>query len=113
MPDLKLTINDPKTGKSFTKVVPETESSFFRGRKIKESIHGDTFGMKGYELVITGGSDTSGFPMRFDVEGQGRKRPLLTKGPGVHIKRKGMKTRKINLETEKLTRTKLNMKICR
>ena len=32
--------------------------------------------------------------MRWDVEGIGRKRLLLTSGPGVHIKRNGMKKRK-------------------
>jgi len=94
MADLKLVINDVKTGRSFQKVIAEAESSYLRGRKIKETIQGDNIGMKGYELIVTGGSDTSGFPMRFDVEGQGRKKPLLTKGPGVRIKVKGMKTRK-------------------
>jgi len=94
MADLKLIINDVKTGKSFQKVIAEAESSYLRGRKIKDTIQGDNLGMKGYEFLLTGGSDTSGFPMRFDIEGQGRKKPLLTKGPGVRIKVKGMKTRK-------------------
>ena len=94
MPEYKIIINDPKTGKSFQKVITGTEADYLKGRKIKETIHGDNFGIKGYELLLTGGSDKSGVPMRFDIEGQARKRPLLTKGPGVHITVRGMKTRK-------------------
>jgi len=94
MPEFKLTINDVKTGRSFQKTVSGTESDIFRGKKIKDTVDGSSFGMKGYELQVTGGSDSSGFPMRFDIDGQGRKRPLLTRGPCVKIKRKGMKKRK-------------------
>ena len=64
------------------------------GRKIGDKVPGDLIGLKGYELEITGGSDTAGFPMRKDVPGVGRKKPLLTKGPGVYIDRKGMRIRK-------------------
>ena len=37
--------------------------------KIMEKIDGNTLGLSGYELQITGGSDKSGFPMRRDIEG--------------------------------------------
>lgn len=94
MPEFKLTINDVKTGKSFQKTITGAESDVFKGRKIKDKVAGDGFGLKGYELEITGGSDKAGFAMRYDLEGMGRKKPLLTKGPCVHIKRKGMKKRK-------------------
>ena len=92
MAEAKLTINDPKTGKSYKHLV---DNSQLIGKKLKEKISGDSFGLKGYELEITGGSDKAGFPMRFDLQGPQRKKILLTKGPGVKIKRKGMRKRKM------------------
>ena len=56
---------------------------------------GNTFGFKNYEFEITGGTDKDGFPMRFSLEGASRKKLLLTKGPGVKIKRKGARIRKM------------------
>ncbi len=91
MAEIKLTINDPKTGKSYKHI---TEGSSLRGKKLKEKISGDLIGLKGYELEITGGSDKAGFPMRFDLPGPQRKKILLTKGPGVKLKRKGIRKRK-------------------
>lgn len=64
------------------------------GRKLGDKISGDLIGLKGYGLEITGGSDSAGFPMRKDIPGIGRKKPLLTKGPGVHIDVKGERIRK-------------------
>lgn len=77
-------------GKSYQKTI----SDELIGRKIKDKISGDLIGLKGYELEITGGSDTAGFPMRRDVPGVGRKKPLLTRGPGVKINVKGERIRK-------------------
>ena len=94
MPEFILTINNPKTGKSYKKIIRDRETDIFKGKKIKDNVAGDGFGLKGYEFEITGGSDKDGFPIRFDVAGFGRKKVLLTKGPGVHIKRKGMRKRK-------------------
>jgi small subunit ribosomal protein S6e len=91
MPEFKLNINDPKTGKSYSKVF-DTET--LENKKIKDKIQGNPFGLDGYELEITGGSDKSGFPMRHDLNISGRKKILLSKGPGVKIKRKGLRTRK-------------------
>src|SRR3989344_2693354 len=91
---VKLCINDVKTGKSFNKELNENELDAFLNKKINDKIEGHFFGFSGYEFHITGGSDNAGFPMRFDVEGVGRKRPLLTRGAGVKIKIKGMRKRK-------------------
>jgi small subunit ribosomal protein S6e len=87
----KLTINDVKAKKSYKK---EVESDIFMNKKIGEKVSGDEFGFKGYEFTITGGSDKQGFPMRSDVPGIGRKRPLVVSGVGVKNKVKGMKQRK-------------------
>ncbi len=82
MTDLKLVLADPKTGKCYQRESKEAEAEVFLGKQIGEKIKGDLFGMNGYEFEITGGSDSSGFPMRKDVEGQGRKRILVIKGVG-------------------------------
>lgn len=94
MPDFKLVINDPKTAKSYQKIVTGNEADVFRGTKIKSKISGDQIGLKDYELEITGGSDSSGFPMRSDIEGILRKRPLVSRGPGIKGLKKGEKIRK-------------------
>ncbi len=77
-------------GKSYQKAVTEE----LVGKKVGDKFSGDVIGLNGYEFEITGGSDTSGFPMRKDIPGILKKRALLTKGPGVHIKNKGNRIRK-------------------
>lgn len=94
MPDFKLVISDPKTAKSYQKVVTGNEADVFRGTKIKSKINGDSIGLKDYELEITGGSDNAGFPLRFDIEGILRKKPFINRGPGIRGLKKGEKTRK-------------------
>lgn len=89
--ELKLTINDSKTGKSYNKAY---SGDFFLHKKIRDRVDGSKFGFDGYEFVITGGSDRSGFPMRPDISGIGRKRPLTVTGVGVKKKERGMKQRK-------------------
>ncbi len=83
-----------KDGKSYKKEVSENETSVFMNKKIDEVVKGDSFGLKGYELKITGGSDTGGFPIRKDVTGLGRKRPLVVSGVGAKAKDKGIKQKK-------------------
>jgi len=94
MPEFKVVINDVKTGKSYQKIVSGEESDVFKRTKIGSIISGDALGFHGYEFEIRGGSDNCGFPMRSDIEGINRKRPLVTNSIGVHIKGKGIKKRK-------------------
>ena len=91
MVEFKLTINDPKTGKSYKKVIG---GSLFKNKKIGEKINGDDFGFKGYEFEITGGSDNTGFPMRKDLVGGLRRKALLSKGTGMKNNKKGLRLRK-------------------
>jgi len=88
----KLVINNK--GKAYNKELNEHESHVFIGKKIGDSMPGNSFGFKNYEFKITGGSDKDGFPMRFDLPGAGRKRLLLNKGPGVKIRERGLRLRK-------------------
>ena len=52
------------------------------GKKIGDIIEGSLLELSGYELTITGGSDNAGFPMKNDIEGQGRRGMLTSKGLG-------------------------------
>lgn len=90
MAEIKLVINDPKTGKSYSSV---SEESVFVGRKIGDKIK-DVISLSGYELEITGGSDSAGFPMRRDVSGIARKRIFSIQGIGMRIGKYGKKVRK-------------------
>ena len=65
------------------------------GKQIGDVVDGEFLGLTGYELQITGGSDKDGFPMRKDIEGQLRKRFLITKGIGFHTDTAGLRRRKM------------------
>ncbi len=75
-------ISEPTSGKSFQADVPKDKETALIGRKVGDSVDGGAFGAAGYSLVITGGSDTAGFPMRGDVSGPRRSDVLLSAGPG-------------------------------
>jgi small subunit ribosomal protein S6e len=90
----KLNVSDPETGK--TRKIPIDERKFrFEGMKIGDTIKGGLIGFPNYEFVITGGSDSSGFPMRKDVHGPVKKKILVSKrSTGYKPKRKGQKRRR-------------------
>ncbi len=94
MSEFKLVINDGKSGKSYQKIITGSEADVFIGLKIGGKIHGDLFGLRGYELEVRGGSDLAGFPMRFDIDGSIRKKPYVSQGPGARRLKKGEKARK-------------------
>ncbi len=89
----KLNISNQK-GQS--KLIQIDEKSFhFDGMKIGDTLRGGLIGFPNYEFQITGGSDSSGFPMRKDVHGPVKKKILVSKrGIGYHPQRKGQKKRK-------------------
>ena len=92
--EFKLSIGDPKTGRTVKKVVSDKAAEAFLKKRIGEKISGDAIGFPGYEFEITGGSDYCGFPMRRDVRGTARKRILIVSGVGIRKNRKGRKVRK-------------------
>ena len=67
------------------------------GLSIGNEFSGDLFDpkFKDYTFKITGGSDSDGVPMRGDIEGVMRKRPLIGGGVGYNPKRKGVRKRKL------------------
>ena len=91
MVECKAVINDVKSGKSYQKVL---EEGILNGEKIGSKVNGNLLGLEGYELEITGGSDSAGFPMLKNLDASGRKKVLFSRGPCVKIKRKGMKLRR-------------------
>lgn len=93
MANFKIVLSDPKSRKAYQKEVDQAASGLV-GKKLGEKVSGDFMGLSGYEIEITGGSDKQGFPMRRDVEGQGRKKIILAMPPGFHPARKGQRKRK-------------------
>lgn len=91
---MKIVINDPKTGKSFQKELEKDNWARFYGKKIGESFNGELIDLQGYQFIITGGSDKSGFPMRSEIKGRRRHRIMLTKGIGMKNNRKGLRKKK-------------------
>ena len=95
----KLNISGGNTGsgKGLTKLIEIDEKKFrFEGMKIGDTIKGGLVGFPNYEFKITGGSDSSGFPLRRDVHGPVKKKILVSKrGTGYKPKRKGQKRRKM------------------
>ncbi|MGV8162663.1 MAG: S6e family ribosomal protein [Candidatus Nanoarchaeia archaeon] len=94
MAEIKLNIGDPKSKKTLTKAITDSEIEVFLNKKISDKVNGDTFGYAGYEFEITGGSDNAGFPMRKDVKGTARKKILIVGGVGLRSNLKGRKVRK-------------------
>lgn len=91
--EIKLVIGQ-KDGKCVQKVLESGQVKLFSGLKIGDTVKGETLNLTGWEFKITGGSDNCGFPMRFDVDGPGRKRILIVPGSiGVKKKSKSKKAK--------------------
>src|SRR3989344_3759958 len=109
MAEVKFVVNDPKTGKSYQKALEENP---YLNRKIGDKVSGEEMGLEGYELEISGGSDKSGCPIRYDMPGFGKKKALLSSGPTVKGLKKGQRIRKTvvgNLINEDIVQ--LNLKV--
>ncbi|WP_456372221.1 30S ribosomal protein S6e [Methanocaldococcus sp.] len=91
MPTAKFVVADPKTGRCYQ---IEADNTPLVGKRIGETFDGSILGLEGYKLEITGGSDSSGFPMRPDIHGSRKVRVLLSAPPGFRPKRKGERRRK-------------------
>ncbi len=94
MPTFKLVLSDPKTGKSEAQEVKDAAAQFLMGKRIGETVDGSALGLAG-KLVITGGSDKAGFPMRSDVLGGGKNYVLMTEGVGYKSDVDGAKKRRL------------------
>ena len=82
MADFQVVVGDPDEGTTYAVDVDGQDANRFVGRSVGETVEGDAVGLGGYELEITGGSDTSGRPMREDVGGTETAAVLLEGGVG-------------------------------
>ena len=89
-----MVLSDPETGRAYKIELDETRMRSIVGRRIGEVVDGSAFGIAGYKIQLTGGSDRDGFPMRRDVHGRVRPRILLRSPPGFHPREKGQIRRK-------------------
>ncbi len=80
---------DRKTGKIETIVLEGPDATPLLGHKVGEVIDGSTINRPGEKLQITGGSDTSGFPILKGIHGQAKRRVLLPRGKGMKRCKKG------------------------
>lgn len=94
MVEFKAVIADVKNGKSYQAVVSGQHANRLLGMKIGDEFDGLFVSLPGYKMMITGGSDKDGFPMRNDLPGQQRKKTLLSGGTGFKPQNPGQRKRK-------------------
>ena len=82
MADFKLTISDPKTGKSVKKDITGGAADALLLKDVGDKVAGDMLGFLGYEFELTGGSDSAGFPMKKSIRNVARKNIFTYKGVG-------------------------------
>lgn len=112
MVEFKAVINDVKSGKSYQVNVTGHHANSLIGRKIGDVVDGIFVGLPGYKLVITGGSDKDGFPMRKDLPGPRRTKILISKGVGFRAAGEGVRVRKsVRGNTISPETVQINMKV--
>ncbi len=103
MVEFKVNIGD-SDGKTYKTAIKDHYANAFIGKKLGDEIDGLFVGLPGYKLVIQGGCDKQGFPMRKDIVGPARKRILVSESlgfhPGVSGKRKKKSLRGNTISSE-------------
>jgi small subunit ribosomal protein S6e len=92
----------------------EKEGEMLSGKSVGDKVEGKELmpELEGYELEITGGSDSSGFPLAKDVEGLGLRRLLLKQGFGMKDNREGVRLRKtVRGKIISATTAQINLKV--
>lgn len=90
--EIKLVISFPD-GKTEQKELKGEEAERFIGYRIGEKFDGKSVGLSD-SLIITGGSDKDGFPMKKGVYGSRREKLLLAGGIGYHPSDDGVRKKK-------------------
>ncbi len=93
MVTFKLILSDNK-GRSVSKELKDNDANPLLGLLLGQETDASIVGLQG-KIMITGGSDKSGVPMRKDVQGMPRKRVLIPKGVGLRDTEKGLRKRKL------------------
>ncbi|MEA3558001.1 MAG: 30S ribosomal protein S6e [Candidatus Thermoplasmatota archaeon] len=94
MVEFKAVIADVKNGKTYQTVVSGQHANRLMGMKISDEFDGLFVSLPGYKIMITGGADKDGFPMRSDLPGQQRKKIVLSGGTGFKPVNPGQRKRK-------------------
>ena len=82
------------------------------GKRIGDLLDGSIVGLSGSKLQITGGSDKTGFPMRFDVHGGVKSSIILSNGVGFKASGDGHRSRKTvrgNVITDEIVQINLRV----
>lgn len=95
MAKFKLILSDPATGKSTASEVEGTRAQALIGRSLGETIDGSALGIAPGKILISGGCDKNGIPMRADVHGGVKKYIVFSAGPGFRPTRHGERRRKL------------------
>lgn len=80
--------------KGKAKTIELSDRKKVSGLKLGDTFKGELVELPGYEFTITGGADSSGFPMRWDVDGSQKRKILAVQGVGLKKKAKGIKQKK-------------------
>ena len=94
MVEFKAVIADVKTGKTYQTMVTGHHANSLVGKEIGDEFDGIFVSLPGYKIMITGGSDKSGYPMRKDINSSKRQKVLLTYGQGFKPKHDGKRKKK-------------------
>ena len=82
MAEFTVAVSDPEDGHTYQIGVDGQDANRFIGRELGDEVDGGAVGLDGYTLELTGGSDTSGRPMRPDVRGVATKEIMSDGGVG-------------------------------
>lgn len=112
MPEFKLVISNPETGKAYQKNVSGGNANTLIGKKLGEEIDGESIGVSGYKMKVQGGTDSDGFAMRTGIQGPQRRKVLISDKPGFKAQRKGERRKKSVIGNEISEEiTQINLKI--
>lgn len=112
MAKFKLIVSDPKSGKAQIVELEGSRAVPLIGRRIGETVDGSIANLAGSKLLILGGTDKDGFPMRRDIQGGVKTKVLLSEGTGFHATTKGQRKRKTirgNTITEDIVQINLRL----
>ena len=94
MAKFKIIVSDPEVGTSKVVELEEARAAPFIGRRVGETIDGSIVDLPAHKVLITGGSDRDGVPIRGNVHGGVRRAVVLSGGSGFKPKKSGERRRK-------------------
>ena len=111
--EFKVVLSDPKTGKSYQREVKDEKAKKLNNLIVGNEFDGSIMGLAGYKLLITGGSDKSGFPLKKGVHGTASPKVLMAGGVGYNPKAVVRKRKRVRGERIADDVAQVNTKISR